>query len=111
MGMSLGIQTANFNYSDPSDHGLEPVAELELENEAYQFNIVAVWKDRDGVLWAAHDTGCSCPSPFEDHTFPTDFSIVRSEQDVRELIHGGAYVPLASIPGVQEFLLAVWTAL
>jgi hypothetical protein len=55
-------------YSSPADYGLTPVAELELDNESYQFNIRMAWRHADGRLLTARDSGCSCPSPFETYT-------------------------------------------
>lgn len=43
--------------------------EHERDDESYQFNLVAVTKrDTDGKLFWSTDSGCSCPSPWEDHT-------------------------------------------
>lgn len=54
-------------YSNPGKHGLEMVGEVEWDDEAYSFNLTAVWRDpQTGQLYWADDAGCSCPSPFED---------------------------------------------
>jgi hypothetical protein len=53
-------------YYSPEDFGLEIVGTLEDEPN-YDFNMVVVWKDKDGVAYWAHDSGCSCPCPFEDY--------------------------------------------
>ena len=54
-------------YGEPSKVGLEIVAELDTGG-SYEFNKVVVWRRKlDGAyLWLA-DSGCSCPSPFEDY--------------------------------------------
>lgn len=31
----------------------------------YEFDILAFWA-KDGVVYSASDSGCSCPTPFED---------------------------------------------
>lgn len=56
-------------YYNPEDFDLELVTEHELDDEAYQFNVVAVWRNKSTgqLLWAT-DSGCSCPSPFEDYS-------------------------------------------
>ena len=53
-------------YYNPDHFGLEIVAELDLNDVPYQFDMVIVWKDTVEKLWWAGDDGCSCPSPFED---------------------------------------------
>src|SRR3990167_8896521 len=54
-------------YGEPSKVGLEIVAELDTGG-SYDFDKVVVWRRKiDGAyLWLA-DSGCSCPSPFEDY--------------------------------------------
>jgi hypothetical protein len=71
-------------YYNPEAMGLEPIAELD-EDEAYQFHIVAAWlgtitetfkgirSTTYKIFWAA-DSGCSCPSPFEDYKTIQDLS-------------------------------------
>lgn len=56
-------------YHSPAKLGLEVVAEVELSEPNYSFDIAMVWYhfERD-AFYAARDTGCSCPSPFEDYT-------------------------------------------
>lgn len=54
-------------YYNPSDFNLTPVADIELDNESCSFNILSVWKHKDGSFYYAQDSGCSCPSPFQDY--------------------------------------------
>lgn len=55
-------------YYNPEKSGLEKVAELDFSSGSYEFDITAVWvkKDAPGKFYWASDSGCSCPSPFED---------------------------------------------
>lgn len=55
-------------YYQPEKFGLEVVAELALDDEPYSFDILVVWRHSSGLLFSAHDAGCSCPSPFENFT-------------------------------------------
>jgi hypothetical protein len=56
-------------YSAPEKHGLELLGEVEWTEGSYEFDLTAVWKDKEsGRLFWASDSGCSCPSPFEDFT-------------------------------------------
>ena len=41
---------------------------VDVYDESYEFHLVAVWKDPDGKLYGAADSGCSCPTPFADLT-------------------------------------------
>ncbi|MER5501359.1 hypothetical protein ABT096_29720 [Streptomyces sp. NPDC002561] len=55
-------------YGTPEKFGLTPVGELSADLY-YEFSILAVWqRTEDGVLFWETDSGCSCPSPFEDMT-------------------------------------------
>lgn len=51
-------------YYEPEALGLTKVAELDLEEPCYSFNILAVWHDEHG-FYLGTDSGCSCPVPFE----------------------------------------------
>lgn len=44
------------------------VGEIEWSEPCYSFDTTCVWKDAEGTLYWASDSGCSCPSPFEDFT-------------------------------------------
>jgi hypothetical protein len=53
-------------YYSPEDHSLKLFGELDEPNLSYEFHMLVVWVSHDGRLWYAEDSGCSCPSPFED---------------------------------------------
>lgn len=86
-------------YYEPENHGLETVAEFEAYEPDWSFDVLVVWRETaTGKFYAAADSGCSCPVPFEDHTFPTDFTAVRSWADVKQLLDSefprdGSYRP------------------
>lgn len=57
----------NFYYH-PEKYGLTPVGEVSWDDAAYQFDFTVVYhRKEDGKFLYASDSGCSCPSPFEDH--------------------------------------------
>lgn len=70
------VQNADFYeeyYADayyvPHKLGLEVVAEVELSEPCYSFDIAMVWWHFEtDAFYVARDSGCSCPSPFEDFT-------------------------------------------
>jgi hypothetical protein len=54
-------------YYSPEQYGLTLVAELDLDDELYNFNMLAVWQDNaTGKFLFVTDAGWRCPSPFED---------------------------------------------
>ena len=55
-------------YYNPEHYELVPVAEIDYSDGDYCFDLRVVWRSRlDGRLYTARDSGCSCPSPFEDY--------------------------------------------
>ncbi len=52
-------------YYHPEKFDLEIVDMIEDEPD-YDFDMFVVWKDKEGNLYYAEDSGCSCPSPFEN---------------------------------------------
>lgn len=55
-------------YSQPEKFGLELIGTIQWEPDSYSFDLTAVFRDKAGTLYWADDSGCSCPSPFEDYT-------------------------------------------
>ncbi len=54
-------------YYNPEKFGLTVIGEIDY-GEMYEFDKIVVWERSDGVyVWGA-DSGCSCPTPFEDTT-------------------------------------------
>ena len=72
-------------YYNPEEMGLEIVAQIDYSDGSYQFDYRIVWRHKEtGKLFTARDSGCSCPTPFED--FPTvedleeySYNAIRSE--------------------------------
>lgn len=54
-------------YHEPNKFGLTKVAEIDYSDQDYQFDLRVVWRHKDGRYFTARDSGCSCPSPFEDY--------------------------------------------
>jgi len=63
-------------YYYPETFGLTLVGTIDSEDarDDYGFDIFAVWKDEEGNFYWASDSGCSCPSPFEEYTTLADLS-------------------------------------
>ncbi len=57
----------NYNpYYSPEKCGLEIFEDIDTA-DSYAFNMFVIWKRlEENTLWYASDSGCSCPTPFED---------------------------------------------
>lgn len=56
-------------YDEPDNFDLTFIDQVSWDNESYQFDYTGVWKHNvTGQLYMADDSGCSCPSPFENFT-------------------------------------------
>lgn len=53
-------------YYDPEKYGLKVIDSWDFSDGSYVFDLRVVWRDKNGDLLTARDSGCSCPSPFED---------------------------------------------
>ena len=88
-----GDYDKNVLYS-PEACGLRLIGELEDGNAFYTFDTIIVVQDiESGRVYAAHDAGCSCPTPFEDfHSFD-DLTEIRTADELRAFIkaHDGGY--------------------
>lgn len=59
-------------YYSPEKWGLEIVGEIEFSDGCYQFDTRVIWKNEKGEFFTARDSGCSCPTPFEDYNAMSD---------------------------------------
>ncbi len=62
---------------------LEFVDEIYIREPDYDFDIVRVVKDSKGNHYWGRDSGCSCPTPFEDFRSTKDWRPLVSEYDMR----------------------------
>lgn len=53
-------------YYDPEKFDLAIVHEIDDPNASYEYETMVLWRHADGRLFYATDSGCSCPTPFED---------------------------------------------
>lgn len=70
-------------YYSPEKHGLKLIAEVDLSEPCYSFDKLAVWRDDEG-FYLATDSGCSCPSPFENYAGKADITGPLSRADAIE---------------------------
>lgn len=74
-------------YYSPEDFGLEVVGEMEWSEPDYSFDMLVVWKDQRGQYWIGEDSGCSCPSPFEDIDDINELDGPYTEEDLRKRVN------------------------
>lgn len=88
----------------PEKFGVEVVAEFERRDDlSYEFDtILMVRRIEDRTLWVAYDRGCSCPSPFEDTVFPTDFTQIRTREELRNYVMAKDEEAYTKGDGLQE---------
>ena len=53
-------------YYDAEKLDLEMYA-LDEPDMSYEYNTLDFWTTKDGRVFVAQDSGCSCPTPFEDY--------------------------------------------
>lgn len=66
-------------YYQPGEFGLTTIADIDDPQACYSFDILAVWQHEDGRLFYATDSGCSCPSPFENFTSLDDLTPITKD--------------------------------
>lgn len=82
----MGYNTPDVYYQ-PEHFGLTEVASMEWHIPCYDFDLTVVWTDAEGKLYWASDSGCSCPSPFEEYTSLDDLdtgSVVELMAEIRD---------------------------
>lgn len=69
---------SNYNkniYYHPEEHDLSVFDEVETA-DSYDFDTTVIWQNKEGKLYWAHDSGCSCPTPFERYDSISDLNIL-----------------------------------
>lgn len=58
-----------FKYAD-----LQKIREVDLSEPCWSFDLLGAWKDPNGGIYLSTDSGCSCPTPWENHKQIDDFT-------------------------------------
>ena len=69
----------------PDDY--ETIAHIEWRYESWEYDQTEVYRRKDGALFYAEDSGCSCPIPFE-FTTEADLTPIRSLADWNRYARG-----------------------
>lgn len=96
-------------YYDPAEAGLVKVAEVDLSEPFYSFDLLVVWADADG-LYLGTDSGCSCPSPFENYNGKQDMTgplTVDQALEEASSIKAASYEPTYDLEAWNAFIRTV----
>jgi hypothetical protein len=90
-------------YYSPID-GLEIFGTVEDEEMCCEFDMFVIWQDKTGQLYYASDSGCSCPSPFEDYNDVSDLSYgtVAQVHEALDAWNTGGYSHHRNRPGTAD---------
>lgn len=79
-------------YYEPEACGLELLLEFDEPNLSYEYNTLLFFKDLEtGDIYCVEDSGCSCPTPFENVRSLADMTLVSNADDaIREFDYWNA---------------------
>lgn len=49
---------------------------------SYEYNTLCFWVTKDGLVYSASDSGCSCPTPFEGYEGNSELEITKQLERV-----------------------------
>lgn len=77
----------NNPYYSPEKCGLTLVADMDDPNCSYDFEMLVLWRDNaSGQFYLAYDSGCSCPTPFEEMTQLSALQLVSMLDEIKAVI-------------------------
>jgi hypothetical protein len=77
----------NNPYYNPEKCGLELVDVLDVPELSWEYDTIILVKDKEsGEYFMAHDSGCSCPTPFEEVRGLGDMTHIRSVEEFDSFI-------------------------
>lgn len=66
-------------YYNPEKWGMSIFDQIDTAG-SYEFDMFVIWeKDDDKTLWYATDSGCSCPTPFENINSMSDLNQITTD--------------------------------
>ncbi len=54
---------------------------------SYEYDTICFWATKDGLVYTAQDSGCSCPTPFESHDCEAREDVLASLERVESVQH------------------------
>ena len=101
----MRVEYSHNVYYNPEKSGLRLLEDRDQSDRDYQFDLLCLWVDEDGVLYMAHDSGCSCPCPFENHSLE-DLIVVSSVEDIVEVVNDYSYAHAYNPYDAHDFVLS-----
>ena len=101
-------------YYNPASWGMEIFAELDNPNLSYEYETLIVLKHvESGKFYWAHDSGCSCPTPFEDYGKLEDLTALTQQTfaDFESEVKDFGYEPELMVAEKQDIVRKVKAAL
>ena len=91
------------------------VAELDRSDHSYQFDYLRVVRSEDGRYFYGTDSGCSCPSPFEDFHRESDWTPLTKHPDslssfkasVESWVDGSSYLAAGDVSAFIDEITAL----
>lgn len=68
-------------YYNPDKLGLELLS-FDEPDMSYEYNTLCFWKTENGLIFTASDSGCSCPTPFENYEGETQKEVIQQLERV-----------------------------
>jgi len=68
-------------YYSPKELGLEMLA-FDQPDLSYEYDTLCFWANEAGQVFTARDSGCSCPTPFEDYEGETQEEVTQKLERV-----------------------------
>lgn len=73
-------------YYDPSKLDLKLIS-YDEPDMCHEYNTLCFWATEDGRVYSASDSGCSCPTPFEDYSGETQKEALQKMERVSSAYH------------------------
>jgi hypothetical protein len=71
-------------YYHPEDLELELLS-FDEPSMCYEYNTLCFWATKNGLIYSASDSGCSCPTPFEYYEGETQKDVVQKLERIGSL--------------------------
>ncbi len=73
-------------YYNPEKLDLELLS-FDEPNLSYEYNTLCFWVTKDGRVYSASDSGCSCPTPFEGYSSTDQGGVTMKLERVATIAH------------------------
>lgn len=71
-------------YYNPEKLDLELLS-FDEPNMSYEYNTLCFWVTKEGLIYCASDSGCSCPTPFEEYSGENQKEVIQKLERIGSL--------------------------